>query len=81
VLVEVVVAVDEARRGELAAPVDPLRALRQRRRGALADGADAPSVADDVAVRDLAPRVVHGRDRTALDDGDAQRERIYSVRR
>ena len=83
VLVEVVVAVDEPGRGELAAPVDPPRPLRHGRRRARADGRDPAVLADHVAVRELAPRVVHGRDRAALDDGDAgsQSGGIYSLRR
>ena len=82
-LVEVVVAVDEPGRRELAAPVDPARAFRHGRRRALADGRDPAVRADDVAVGDLAPRVVHGRDRAALDDcrHGSQSGAIYSLRR
>ena len=84
VLVEVVVAVDEPGRGELAAPVDPPRAVRARPgAGPGPTAAIRAALADDVAVRELAPLGVHGRDRAALDDGDArvQSGGIYSLRR
>jgi hypothetical protein len=80
VLVEVVVAVDEAGRGEPPAAVDPPPA-ESGRRGAWADRGDPGALDEDVAVRELPPRRVDGGDRAALDDGDglAQRGGIYSL--
>jgi len=80
VLVEVVVAVDEAGRGEPPAAVDPPPA-ESGRRGAGADRGDPRTLDEDVAVRELPPRRVDGGDRAALDDGDglAQRGGIYSL--
>ena len=68
-LVEVVVAVDESGRGQHPARVVDARAVAQARGGrAVADGGDASVLADEMAVLDLAARVVDGRDRAALDD-------------
>ena len=63
-LVQVVVAVDEAGRGEAAAAVDP-RALCVRR--ASADGDDPVVLDHDVAVGVLGAGGVDGRDRAAFD--------------
>jgi urate oxidase / 2-oxo-4-hydroxy-4-carboxy-5-ureidoimidazoline decarboxylase len=75
------VAVDEAGRRELAAAVDPVRAAGDRRRGTGPDRRDAAVRADDVAVGDLAPGRVDGRDRAAFDDGRSggQSRAIYSL--
>jgi hypothetical protein len=72
VLVEVVVAVDEAGRGQASGGVDAARGALAvgQRRGARADGDDAVVLDDEVAVGDLAARGVDGRDRAALDDDD-----------
>ena len=81
VLVEVVVAVDQAGRGEHAAAVDPARAAGHGGRGPGPDRGDPAVRADDVAVRVLAPVGVDGGDRAALDDGDAHAGAGYSLRR
>jgi hypothetical protein len=65
-LVEVVVAVDEPRRGQAAAAVDAAPfALRRR---SLAHGDDAVVLDDEVAVAVLGPGSVDRGDRAAVDD-------------
>jgi hypothetical protein len=66
-LVEVVVAVDEARRGEAAARVDPPAGLAGRR-GSLAHGLDPPVRDHDVALGVLGARRIDRGDRALLDD-------------
>ena len=65
-LVEVVVAVDEARRGETAAAVDASACALRRR--SLAEGDDAIVLDDQVAVAVLGAGGVDRGDRAALDD-------------
>jgi hypothetical protein len=67
-LVEVVVAVDQAGRGQRAAAVDAPGAVAQRvGGGARADGDEPTVLAGDVAVGVLAARVIDRGDRAALD--------------
>ena len=73
-LVEVVVAVDEAGRGEHAAPVDADLVLVARGRGARADLVDEAVADDDVAVRVLGAVAVDGGDRAALDHEPGHRD-------
>jgi len=67
-LIQVVVAVDEPRRREHAAPVDTPRVRRLRSR-AVADGDDAIPVDDDVPIAVFGAGRVDGGDRAAFDDG------------
>jgi hypothetical protein len=80
VLIEVVVAVDQARRGQPPAAVDPAPAEPVRRRAG-ADRGDPVVLDDEVAVRELPPLRVDGGDGAALDDRDAlaQSGGIYSL--
>ena len=70
-LVEVVVAVDEAGRRQVAAAVDPAGSGPPTpvRRGPLADGDDPLALDHEVPVAVLGPGRVDRRDRAALDDG------------
>jgi hypothetical protein len=82
-LVEVVVAVDQARGRQLAGGVDAAdrgaRGLARRR--ALADRRDAAVLDDEVAVGDLAALVVDGGDRAVLDDDGAHARASCAARR
>ena len=75
VLVQVVVAVDQPRRGQAPAAVDPALGtpgprLRRRPR---TDRGEPIAIDDEVPVGELAAVVVDRRDRAALDDRDAHR--------